>query len=111
MGINLMGRPDSPGVLAQQLSALEQTRLVQDTKILQKVNAAHRVAFADKYPSQVEHCLRLVMERLQAGLDKRDGVDPGDPKTWRMSSLELQDLASAAAALHTIRASFPNAGS
>jgi hypothetical protein len=56
-----MARIDSPGVLAQQLSALEQTRLVQDTKILQKVNAAHRVAFADKYPSQVEHCLRLVM--------------------------------------------------
>jgi hypothetical protein len=106
-----MALTTSPGVLAQQLAALEQTRLVQDTKILQKVNAAHRVAFADKYPNQVEHCLRLVMERLQAGLDKRDGVDPGDPKTWRMSSQELEDLATAALALHTIRASFPNAGS
>ena len=106
-----MALTTSPGVLAQPSSTLEQTRLVQDTKILQKVNAAHRVAFADKYPSQVEHCLRLVMERLQAGLDKRTGCDVTDPTTWRMSSVELLDLSRAAQALHEIRRSFPDVGS
>ena len=59
---------------------------VLDTKILQKVNAAHRGAFTEKYPGQVEHCLRLTMERLQAGLDKRDGVDVVNPSTWKSAA-------------------------
>jgi hypothetical protein len=77
-----------------------------DVKILQKVNAASREAFGVKYPGQVEHCLRLIMERLQAGLDKRSGVDVGDPDTWRMSTQELRDLADAAHLLNTIRSGF-----
>jgi len=81
----------------------DQARLVADTKILQKVNRVHREAFAEKYPSQVEHCLRLVMERLQAGLDKRDGCDVSNPETWRMTTLELRDLAETAHQLDTIR--------
>jgi len=81
-------------------------RLIADVKILQKVNAAHREAFGVKYPGQVEHCLRLIMERLQAGLDKRDGVDPGNPATWRMSTVELLDLAHAAQLLNEIRRGF-----
>ena len=86
----------------QELAA----RQTADVKILQKVNAASREAFGVKYPGQVEHCLRLVMERLQAGLDKRDGVDVGDPDTWRMSTLELRDLAHAAELLNSIRQGF-----
>jgi hypothetical protein len=85
---------------------LEQDRLVQDVKILQKVNAVHRDAFAVKYPGQVEHCLRLVMERLQAGLDKRDGVDIGNPDTWRLSTQELAELAQCAYQLNEIRRGF-----
>jgi hypothetical protein len=81
-------------------------RLVEDTRILQKVNASHREAFAIKYPGQTEHCLRLVMERLQAGLDKRDGVDTTDPDTWRMSTHELEQLAHAAYLLNEIRQGF-----
>ena len=77
-----------------------------DVKILQKVNAANREAFGVKYPGQVEHCLRLVMERLQAGLDKRDGVDVADPDTWRMTTQELRELADAAHLLNTIRSGF-----
>lgn len=84
----------------------DQARLVEDTRILQKVNAVHRDAFAVKYPGQVEHCLRLVMERLQAGLDKRDGCDVGDPDTWRMSTEELRDLAETAYQLNQIRTGF-----
>lgn len=81
-------------------------RKVLDTKILQKVNAAHRGAFTEKYPGQVEHCLRLTMERLQAGLDKRDGVDINNPETWRMTSLEIQELAHTAYLLNEIRKGF-----
>jgi hypothetical protein len=43
---------------------------VQDTLIQQKVNAAHREAFREKFPGQVEHCMRLIAERLQQGLRK-----------------------------------------
>ena len=78
----------------------------QDVKILQKVNRIHREAFAVKFPSQTEHCLRLTMERLQAGLDKRDGVDVADPDTWRMSTQELKELAGCAHLLHQIEQSF-----
>jgi len=79
---------------------------VSDVKILQKVNRLHRDAFAEKYPGQVEHCLRLVMERLQAGLDKRDGVDIADPDTWRLTTQELSDLACCAHRLNEIRRGF-----
>lgn len=77
-----------------------------DTKILQKLNAANREGFAVRYPGQIEHCLRLTMERLQAGLDKRDGVDIGNPETWKLSTVELQELAHTAYLLNEIRRGF-----
>lgn len=80
----------------------DQQRLVADTKILQKVNAVNRDAFLLKYPSQVEHCLRLTMERLQAGLDKRGNVDIYKTETWNMSSIEIQELAYSAYLLNEI---------
>jgi hypothetical protein len=91
--------------MSNQILAARQTK---DTLIMQKVNAVNREAFTSKYPGQVEHCLRLTMERLQAGLDKRNGVDVADPLTWRMSSIELQELAHAAYLLNEIRLSFPS---
>jgi len=81
-------------------------RQAEDTKILQKVNAVHRDAFAQKYPNQVEHCLRLTMERLQAGLDKRGDVAVDNPETWRMSTVEIQELAHTAYLLNEIRRGF-----
>lgn len=42
----------------------------QETLIAQKVGAAHRLAFREKFPGQVEHCMRLIAERLQKGLAK-----------------------------------------
>jgi len=83
-----------------------QERQIQEVKILQKVNAVHRDAFQQKYPGQVEHCLRLTMERLQLGLDKRDGSDPSNPDTWRMTSTELHNLAQTAYLLNEIRRGF-----
>ena len=85
---------------ARQMLANKQ---IQDTRILQKVNHAHREAFSSKFPGQVEHCLRLVMERLQAGLDKRVNIDVSDPATWNLSASEIQYLAAAAEHLQKIR--------
>ena len=81
---------DKPRI-RQMLAQLE----TEDTKIMQKVNAAHRESFAAKFPGQIEHILRLTAERLQAGLDKRDGVDIQNPNTWRLSPSELADMSEA----------------
>lgn len=82
-----------------------ETLRTQDTLIQQKVMAAHRQAFAEKYPGQVEHSLRLLMERLQLGLDKRAGVDPADATTWRLSATELCELSTAVYYMHLVRES------
>lgn len=76
---------------------------VQDVKILQKVNAAHREAFKEKFPGQCEHCMRLTAERLQAVLTKRASTDPADPATWAASAREIADLAIALNYLHDIQ--------
>ena len=81
----------------------QQERMTKDTLILQKINATHRVAFAEKFPGQIEHILRLLTERLQAGLDKRDGVDINDPDTWKMTSKELSDLSTAIHHVYIVR--------
>lgn len=75
---------------------------VQDTKILQKVNQAHREAFLQKFPGQLEHCMRLTAERLQSCLIKRADCDPGDPHTWTATPAEIKDLALALNCLHEI---------
>jgi len=53
-------------------------RRVQDTMIAQKVGAVHRAAFHEKFPGQVEHCMRLIAERLQKGLAKDAEVGLSD---------------------------------
>lgn len=65
---------------------------VQDVKILQKVNQAHREAFKEKYPGQVEHCLRLASERLQALLTKRASTDITDISTWASTTSDILNL-------------------
>lgn len=81
--------------------AQEQVK-VSETLILQKINASHRVAFAEKFPGQCEHILRLLTERLQAGLDKRDGVVIDDPKTWKLNPTELKDVSQALEAIYFV---------
>lgn len=76
---------------------------VRETLILQKINASHRVAFNEKFPGQLEHILRLLTERLQSGLDKRDGVVVDDSKTWKLNSTELKDLSQALEAIYYVR--------
>ena len=81
----------------------QQDRMTKDTLILQKINASHRVAFVEKFPGQIEHILRLLTERLQSGLDKRDGVELDNPDTWKMSSKELADLSTAVHHIYIVR--------
>jgi hypothetical protein len=81
--------------------ATEATR-VSDTLILQKINASHRVAFQEKFPGQCEHILRLLSERLQTGLDKRDGVLVDQPDTWRMTTTQLLELSQAIEAIYYV---------
>ncbi|CAB5206976.1 hypothetical protein UFOVP180_4 [uncultured Caudovirales phage] len=77
--------------------------LVLDTKIQGKINAVHRNAFAEKFPGQCEHILRLITERLHAGLDKREGVDLANVDTWRLMPSEMRELAEAMYYINEIR--------
>lgn len=70
----------------------KEEQLVQDTIILQKVNKAHRDAFKEKFPGQLEHCMRLTAERLQAVLTKKPS-DMSNPETWDCTAGEIHDLA------------------
>ena len=81
---------------------------VSDTVIMQKINASHRVAFTEKFPGQIEHILRLLTERLQAGLDKRDGVDVNDPNTWKMHPDELAHMARAILDIYNVKEQLKN---
>ena len=86
-----------------EIHRAQEAAKVSDTLILQKINASHRLAFAEKFPGQCEHILRLLTERLQAGLDKRDGVLIEDVSTWKLSPTELKDLSQALEAIYFVR--------
>ena len=75
----------------------------RDIPILQKVGAVQREAFREKFPGQLEHCLRLTAERLQAVLTKRGDTDVSNPKTWAASAGEIAYLARALNSLHDIQ--------
>ena len=77
------------------MNELVNARLVEETLILQKVNAAHRLAFKQKYPGQCQHVLRLIAERLQALLTKRDGTVLHDPATWTATPDEIAAMSAA----------------
>ena len=86
-----------------EIKAAQDAARYNDTLILQKVNASHRIAFADKYPNQVEHILRLITERLQIGLTKLEATDLSKPSTWSLNCDEINDLAEAMFYVHQIR--------
>jgi hypothetical protein len=58
-----------------------------DLAIQRKVSAAHSQVFQQRFPGQVEHCQRLIAERLQQGL--RKDLDHS------LSAAEIRDLAEA----------------
>lgn len=90
--------------------AQEKARL-QDTLIMQKINASHRVAFSEKFPGQIEHILRLLTERLQNGLDKRDNVDLDDVETWKLLPNELYQLSDAVYKIYLVKKGLESADS
>ena len=84
-----------------------EARRADDTKIQQKVNAAHREAFVARMPGQLEHVMRLVMERLQFCLNKPPGTDLGSPETWLARPEELAALSQSLWHLEQVRHYWP----
>ena len=83
-----------------------QERVVRDTLIMQKVNHAHREAFKSRFPGQVEHCMRLTAERLQAILTRKP-TDLADPATWNCTAEEIESLSTALYSLTKINREYP----
>jgi phage terminase Nu1 subunit (DNA packaging protein) len=67
---------------------------LEETKIAQKVNAAHRAAFREKWPGQIEHIMRLIAERLQLGLRKDNPIE--------LTAAEIQALSAALNSIYHI---------
>ena len=81
-------------------------RRVDDTKIMQKVNAVNREAFTQRFPGMLEHSMRLVNERLMNCLNKPAGIDLGNPSSWTALPGEIADLAQALYHLDLVRQSW-----
>ena len=88
----------------------QQTRMTRDTLILQKVNAVHREAFKTRFPGQIELCLRLTAERLQAILVKKP-EDLSNPETWTSTASEIASLSEALYYLSLISQQYPQENS
>jgi hypothetical protein len=82
-------------VIDQQAEA----QRVADVKIQQKLGLAHREAFVQKFPGQVEHCMRLIAERLQTGLRKDSDM--------QLSDCSAKDLSMALLSLYEIHSQLP----
>jgi hypothetical protein len=84
----------------------QQARMTRDTVIMQKVNHAHREGFKQRFPGQIEHCMRLTAERLQAILTRKP-ADLADPATWNSTAQEIRDLAVALDKLAHLHHAYP----
>lgn len=84
----------------------QQQRMVRDTVIMQKVNYAHREAFKTRFPGQVEHCMRLVAERLHKMLLKTP-EDLADPATWSSTAEEIRSMAQTLHMLADLQQQYP----
>jgi len=59
----------------------------------------------EKFPMQTEHILRLLTERLQLGLDKRDGVDLVRVDSWKLLPEEILALSESIYYINQVRIS------
>jgi len=96
----------NPEVRDGMIHQAQQERMARDTLIMQKVNGAHRDAFTKRFPGQVEHCMRLTAERLQAILTRKPS-DLADPATWNCTAEEIAQLSEALYALTKINREYP----
>lgn len=97
---------NTPEVRDGMIHQAQQERMVRDTLIMQKVNAAHREGFKTRFPGQVEHCMRLTAERLQAILTRKP-TDLADPATWNSTAEEIAHLSEALWHLSVISQIYP----
>jgi hypothetical protein len=100
-----MSKPES-AIRDGMIHQAQQERIERDVKIMQKVNHAHREAFTKRFPGQVEHCMRLTAERLQAILTKKP-TDLADPETWTSTADEIAQLSNALWHLSVINQMYP----
>jgi hypothetical protein len=96
----------NPEVRDGMIHQAQQERMTRDTLIMQKVNSAHREAFKTRFPGQVEHCMRLTAERLQAILTRKP-ADLADPDTWTSTADEIAKLSEALWHLSVISQIYP----
>lgn len=96
----------NPQVRDGMIHQAQQERMVRDTLIAQKVNAAHRESFKARFPGQIEHCMRLTAERLQAILVRKP-ADLADPNTWNSTAAEIAHLSEALWHLSVISQVYP----
>jgi hypothetical protein len=97
---------NTPEVRDGIIHQAQQERMARDTLIMQKVNGAHREAFKQRFPGQVEHCMRLTAERLQAILTRKP-TDLADPETWTSTADEIAKLSEALWHLSVISQIYP----
>lgn len=90
----------------REIRQAQEDRMMRDTVILQKVNAAHREAFKTRFPGQVEHCMRLTAERLQAVLTRKPD-DLTNPETWNATAQDIAHLSEALWHLSVISQIYP----
>ena len=84
-----------------------ESRRADETKIMQKVNQANREAFVQRMPGQLEHVMRLVMERLQHCLHKTPDTVLDNPVTWTATPGEIAALADSLWHLEQVRLNWP----
>ena len=89
-------------MISADIRSAQAARETQDVKIAQKVLQAHREAFREKFPGQIEHSLRLTAERLQGCLNKPEGFVASDPATWPADADTILGLARSMESLYTI---------
>ena len=96
----------NPQIRDGMIHQAQQERIVRDTLIAQKVNAAHREAFRVRFPGQAEHIQRLIAERLQAVLTRKP-TDLADPESWTATAGEIASLSEALWHLSVINQMYP----
>ena len=96
----------TPEMRDSMIYQAQQDRMMRDTKIMQKVNAVNREAFVERFPGQIQHCMRLVAERLQAVLTNKP-TDLSNPETWTATAQEIRDLTQALDNLAKLNHAYP----
>jgi hypothetical protein len=94
---------DKPNLRDGIIHNAVEARRADETRIMQKVNAANREAFLAKFPGHLEHSMRLTSERLLNCLNKPEGINLANPETWPANPIEIAALAEALYHLDLIR--------